>query len=54
MYERSKQRNSNGVDNCEFMLFGFRDQTDKHNKLYTVIIIHYYAGRYFNFPHSQP
>jgi hypothetical protein len=37
MYELGKQRNFNEVDNCEFMLFGFRDHTDQHSKLYTVI-----------------
>jgi len=37
MYERGKQHNFNGADNCEFMLFAFRDHANKHSKLYTVI-----------------
>jgi hypothetical protein len=36
MYELDKQRNFNEVDNCEFMLFGFRDHTDQYSALYTV------------------
>jgi len=37
MYELGKRRNFNVVDNCEFMLCGFRIHIDQHSTLYMVI-----------------